>query len=135
MMKTKSILINADNDRPHRSNPLLASLGSLQSREGVMLRFSHFFTYLPLHHVFLTSPSRFPLLFLIPFSMHFPHAQQLRLLRNMCFPYDYHMLTDHSPCLTHMPQWLRLLRPHVFLAATTLQTSIYTQLVTYLFLS
>ena len=42
--------------------------------EHIVLRFSHFFTYMPLHHAFLTPPSCLPLLFLIPFSMHFPYA-------------------------------------------------------------
>ena len=83
-MKTKSILISTDNDRPHRNNPLLGSLGSLQSREGVLLRFPYFLSYMLPHHAMLTFPLCLSLLLLTPFT---------------CLMHSHLM---HSLCLTHV---------------------------------
>ena len=46
----------------------------VQDQMSLMLRFSHFFTYMPLHHAFLTPSSCLPLPFLIVYSMHFPYT-------------------------------------------------------------
>ena len=105
---------------------------------GYCYNFSYFFVDMLPHHAILTLPLCLSLLLLTSptCSMH------SRLMHSLCLTHV--LLTTIKPCLTHMPQWLHLLHPHVFLllsslitygilAATTLQTSI--QLVTYLFFS